>query len=96
MPMSTTDSSATHPTRVTCRRSRDWRRGLRPCSATADSCGFYFYCGVVFLYSHFQPIPRLRITNRSPARTATKPVRVRTAISSETGAESGRAFRSVE
>jgi len=59
-------------------------------------CGFYFYCGVVFLYSHFQPLPRLRITNRSPARTATKPVRVRTATSSGTGVASVHAFKSME
>ena len=46
----------------------------------AGTCGFYFYWGVVFGHLHFQPIPRLRKRNRPPARTATKRVRVRTAI----------------
>ena len=59
----------------------------------ADSCGFYFYWGVVFVYLRFRPIPRLRKRNRSPALTATRQARVRTAISSETGAESGRVLR---
>jgi carbohydrate-selective porin OprB len=64
---------------MTSRRSRAWRRNLRRRSGTADSCGFNFYCGVV-LYSQLQPMPRPRITNRSLALTATKPVRGRTAF----------------
>src|SRR5580698_1803083 len=55
--------------------------------------GFFVYWRVVFVYLHFRPILRLRNRNRSPARIATKPVRVRTAISSETGVESGPALR---
>ena len=59
----------------------------------ADSCGFYFYWGVVFVYLNFRPIPRLR--NRSPARTVTRRVKARMATFSVTGAASGRACKSV-
>jgi hypothetical protein len=64
---------------------------IRLCSSAARSCSSYFDWCAFFVYLHLRFTPRLLKRNRSPARTATKQARVRTAISSEARAASERA-----
>jgi hypothetical protein len=60
----------------------------------ADGNGIYFYGGLVFVYWHFLPIPKLRKKNQSLARTVTKRGKVHMATFSATGEASGRAWNS--